>query len=197
MLGVRSSHRCGKISCATQLLRHAATIPDISLRDAAIGWRDGTVAATNEDRAALLGELVTRSIPGWAIAVVQLNSAVASRLGVTDTDVLCLHVLDRYGPATPGVLAKRVNLTTGSASRMIDRLVAAGCVRRVPDPADRRRVLIEPTQEGRDRATTAYAGLVARTREELAGYTDEELRTLVRFMAAAERDTAAEAQLFK
>ncbi|MCG5220211.1 MarR family transcriptional regulator [Streptosporangium sp. KLBMP 9127] len=146
----------------------------------------------NQEREALLAELVGASVPGWAILVVQLNNVVARRLGVSDTDVQCLHVLGRYGPATPGELAKRVNLTTGSASRMIDRLVAADCVRRIPDPGDRRRVLIEPTQEGLDRVGSAYAGLIERTRDDLGDFTDEELRTLLRFMGTAERSTAAE-----
>ncbi|WP_328808316.1 MarR family winged helix-turn-helix transcriptional regulator [Nonomuraea antri] len=145
-----------------------------------------------QSRQALLDELVRAAIPGWAILVVQLNNVVATRLGVTDTDVQCLHILGQYGPATPGALAKRVNLTTGSASRMIDRLVAAGCVRRVPDPGDRRRVLIEPTQDGLDQVTAAYAGLVRRTRDDLDGFGDEELDAVLRFVRASERDTAAE-----
>ncbi|MEV6149596.1 MarR family transcriptional regulator [Nonomuraea sp. NPDC052129] len=107
-------------------------------------------------------------------------------------DVQCLFVLGRHGPTTPGVLAKHVNLTTGSASRMIDRLVAAGCVRRVADPHDRRRVLIEPTREGLDRVSAAYAGLIARTRDDLGDFDDAELGTIVRFMKTAERSTAAE-----
>ncbi|WP_101786627.1 MarR family winged helix-turn-helix transcriptional regulator [Nonomuraea indica] len=145
-------------------------------------------------RETLLAEVTEDVIPGWAIAVVQLNSLVAERLGVTETDVQCLHALGRHGRATPGALAKYVNLTTGSASRMIDRLVAAGCVRRVADPDDRRRVLIEPTQDGLDRVRAAYAGLVARTRDDLAGFDDAELDTVIRFMRTAERSTAAEIQ---
>lgn len=143
-------------------------------------------------REALLVEVTTDVVPRWAILVVQLNNLVAERLGVTDTDVQCLHVLGRHGPTTPGILAKHVNLTTGSASRMIDRLVAAGCVRRVADPHDRRRVLIEPTQEGLDRVTAAYAGLIARTRDDLGDFDDAELGTIIRFMKTAERSTAAE-----
>jgi len=145
-----------------------------------------------EGREALIAELTGEAIPGWAILSVQLNGIVAGALGVTETDVQCLHVLGRHGPATPGVLADYVNLTTGSASRMIDRLVAAGCVRRVPDPGDRRRVLIEPTREGLDRVTAAYAGLVARTREELAGFADDQLAAVLRFVRSAEHGTAAE-----
>ncbi|MDA0563334.1 MarR family transcriptional regulator [Streptomonospora sp. S1-112] len=145
-------------------------------------------------RAAALDEITGSAIPGWAILVVQVNNVVATRLGVTDTDVQCLHVLGRHGPATPGALATRVNLTTGSASRMIDRLVAAGCVRRVPDPGDRRRVLIEPTQEGLDQVRAAYAGLVDRTRADLDAFTDGELDAILRFLRAAERSTEAEIQ---
>ncbi|QIS20465.1 MarR family winged helix-turn-helix transcriptional regulator [Nocardia terpenica] len=145
----------------------------------------------------LIAELVTDAIPGYAIRVVQLNSAVATRLGVTDTDVQCLHALDRYGPATPGVLAKRVNLTTGSASRMIDRLEAAGCVRRIPDPTDRRRVLIEPTQDGLTKVSTAYTTLITRTRNDLASFTESEIQALLRFFRAAEHSTAIEAHLLQ
>ncbi|TDC91405.1 MarR family transcriptional regulator [Actinomadura sp. 7K507] len=147
---------------------------------------------TEPEREALLAELIHDAVPGWAILVVQLNNVVADRLGVTDTDVQCLHVLGRHGPATPSALAKHVNLTTGSASRMIDRLVAAGCVRRVADPGDRRRVLIEPTQDGLDRVTAAYSGLIARTRDDLAAFDDEQLNTLLRFIRTAERGTVAE-----
>ncbi|WP_283135083.1 MarR family winged helix-turn-helix transcriptional regulator [Rhizohabitans arisaemae] len=155
------------------------------------------MANADQERERLLGELIGAAVPSWAIRVVQLNGVVATRLGVTDTDVQCLHVLGQYGPATPGELAKRVNLTTGSASRMIDRLVDAGCVRRIPDPGDRRRVLIEPTQEGLERVGNAYAGLISRTRDDLGGFADEELRVLLRFLAAAERSTAAEVHRFQ
>jgi DNA-binding MarR family transcriptional regulator len=144
------------------------------------------------DRDALVGDLITGAIPAWAVLVVRLNSVIAGKLGVTDTDVLCLHVLGQHGPMTPGALAKHVNLTTGSASRMIDRLVAADCVQRVADPDDRRRVLIEPTRHGLDRVTDAYSGLIARTRDDLDAFDDEQLDAVLRFVRAAEHSTAAE-----
>ncbi|MBF6332113.1 MarR family winged helix-turn-helix transcriptional regulator [Nocardia transvalensis] len=152
------------------------------------------MAEPDQDRETLLGKIIRGAVPSWAVRVVQLNGVVADQLGVTDSDVQCLHALDQYGPATPGALAERVNLTTGSASRMIDRLVAAGYVRRVPDPSDRRRVLIEPTREGMDRVAAAYAGLIARTRDDLEEFTDDEIRVILRFLEAAERATADEAR---
>jgi DNA-binding MarR family transcriptional regulator len=53
------------------------------------------------------------------------------------------HVLALAGPLTAGELAQRTGLTTGATTRMIDRLESEGFVRRVPDQADRRRVIVE------------------------------------------------------
>ncbi|RZT84824.1 DNA-binding MarR family transcriptional regulator [Pseudonocardia sediminis] len=131
------------------------------------------------------------ALAGWQIPIIQLNGMIADRLGVTWTDLQALYVLANHGPATPGELAKRVNLTTGSASRMIDRLDAAGFVRRVPDPADRRRVLVEPVPEGLDRVAAFYDPLVERHRADLADLGPAELATLLRFMERAESSTEA------
>ncbi|TDB82272.1 MarR family winged helix-turn-helix transcriptional regulator [Micromonospora sp. KC721] len=83
-------------------------------------------------------------------------------------------------------------LTPGATSRMVDRLVAAGCVKRTPDASDRRRVLVEATDEGLDRANAHYAGLTARTREDLATLDEDQLRTLLRFVRLSESSALAE-----
>ena len=49
-----------------------------------------------------------------------------------------------------GRVGELTALTTGATTRLIDRLEQAGFVRRVPDPADRRRVIVEAAA---DRAT--------------------------------------------
>ncbi|RDI62707.1 MarR family winged helix-turn-helix transcriptional regulator [Nocardia pseudobrasiliensis] len=121
-------------------------------------------------------------LPDWIQQLIRINSLVASRMGVVMTDFHCLHVLQQGGPTTPGALAARVGLTAGSATRMVDRLEAAGCVTRAPDPKDRRKVVVVPTPEGLERASSYYADLTARTRDDLADFTDEELRVLVRFV---------------
>jgi DNA-binding MarR family transcriptional regulator len=51
----------------------------------------------------------------------------------------------------------------------IDRLAARGLVRRRPDPADRRGVLVRLTNEGRARADAALDDLLERERALLAG----------------------------
>jgi|ERR1043166_7240158 DNA-binding MarR family transcriptional regulator len=47
-----------------------------------------------------------------------------------------------------GKLAKRAELSSGAMTNRLDRLEKVGLVRRVPDPEDRRGVLVELTEEG-------------------------------------------------
>ena len=115
-------------------------------------------------------------------------------MGLIVTDFHCLHALQTGGPSTAGALGRRVGLTAGAATRMVDRLEKAGCVRRVPDPSDRRRVLVEPTDDGLRQITAYYAGLTARTHADLAGFGDDELRTLLRFVEVFQASAAAEVE---
>ena len=49
-----------------------------------------------------------------------------------------------------GKLAKRADLSTGAMTNRLDRLEEAGLVRRLPDPDDRRGVLVELTKAGHE-----------------------------------------------
>jgi len=132
---------------------------------------------------------VLRSLAAWQIPIVQFNGLVADKVGMGWTDLQALYVLANHGPATPSELAKRVNLTTGSASRMIDRLERAGFVRRLPDRRDRRRVVIEPIPDAVAWVGGMYDQLNELHRRDLARMTDDELRALVRFMKSATTST--------
>jgi DNA-binding MarR family transcriptional regulator len=69
--------------------------------------------------------------------------AIADRTGLNGSDFEALDVLDWTGPITAGELARRVGLTSGAITGVVDRLEHAGWVRRGSDPADRRRVIVE------------------------------------------------------
>jgi DNA-binding MarR family transcriptional regulator len=47
-----------------------------------------------------------------------------------------------------GMLATDLRLSTGAMTNRLDRLEAAGLIRRLPDPNDRRGTLVEPTAAG-------------------------------------------------
>jgi DNA-binding MarR family transcriptional regulator len=127
-------------------------------------------------------ERVLSALPGWVNAISQLNRLIAERMGVTASDLDCLHILNQNGPATAADLARQIGLTPGSVSRMIDRLDAAGCIKRISDPHDRRRVLIEPTSGALARITAYYDGLTLRAHEDLAVFQAAELDALLRFI---------------
>jgi DNA-binding MarR family transcriptional regulator len=71
------------------------------------------------------------------------------------------HVLShlRVGPegnrSSPGELAVSLELSSGAMTSRLDRLEEAGLVRRLPDPDDRRAVVVELTEEGVRRWDTA------------------------------------------
>ena len=76
-----------------------------------------------------------------------VDDLVCQLLGVNRTDARCLDILDQQGSMSAGDLAEASRLTTGAITAVIDRLERAGYARRVPDPSDRRRVLVEPTEK--------------------------------------------------
>jgi DNA-binding MarR family transcriptional regulator len=60
--------------------------------------------------------------------------------------------LRRAGPpyrGKPGKLAKRLDLSSGAMTNRLDNMEARGLVRRLDDPADRRGVIVELTDEGK------------------------------------------------
>ena len=92
-------------------------------------------------------------------ATVLFHTAVADRLGVGATDMKCYTILRESGPITAGELARRASLTTGAITGVVDRLEQAGLVRRVADPRDRRRVVLElqPDPEREREVNQLYA----------------------------------------
>jgi DNA-binding MarR family transcriptional regulator len=72
--------------------------------------------------------------------------------GLSDGEWRALSHLWLAGPPyrrSVGKLAKRAELSSGAMTNRLDRMEEAGLVRRVPDPDDRRGVLVELTDAGR------------------------------------------------
>jgi DNA-binding MarR family transcriptional regulator len=69
---------------------------------------------------------------------------------------------------SPGQLLTQTLVTSGTMTNRIDRLTVKGLVQRLPDPGDRRGVLVRLTEAGRDLADQALAGLLAHERALLA-----------------------------
>ena len=109
-------------------------------------------------------------------------SAKACDLGVSD--LYALNILELAGAMTPGELGARTGLTTGPTTRLVDRLEAAGYVRRAPDPGDRRKVIVEPI--GKPAQLDQVMGPARqKVGEILAGYSPEQLEVLFDYFARA------------
>ena len=92
-----------------------------------------------------------------------------------------LSALRRQGPPyqlSPGGLLRATLVTSGTMTNRIDRLAAAGLVRRHPDPQDKRGVLVALTAEGRGRVDAALADLLSREEELLGGLQPAERQAL-------------------
>jgi DNA-binding MarR family transcriptional regulator len=138
-------------------------------------------------------EAVLRASRKASAQAALFSQAVADRLGLAGSDVECLDILDEEGRLTVGRLAELTGLTTGSATRMIDRLEQAGYVRRVPDPTDRRRVLVEPVPERLATVGALHDSLRAAGRDLIAGLDDAQLRAIARYLERSVEITRAEA----
>ena len=69
---------------------------------------------------------------------------------------------------TPGALLRQTLVTSGTMTNRVDRLVARSFVVRLPDPGDRRGVLVRLTAEGKARVDGAFESLLAREADLLA-----------------------------
>ena len=118
-----------------------------------------------------------------AVATVRALSAELDRLDETAariyrlnrTDMRALEVIGRDGPIAPTELARRVGLTTGGITTVIDRLERAGYVARRPEGTDRRRLVVETTEATRRLDREVFSGLGRRVKALTASYDHRDL----------------------
>ena len=115
------------------------------------------------------------------------HASMAERVGLGATEEKTLSLLSRFGPLTAGEIANQTGLTTPSVTGLLDRLESKGMVRRVRDPHDRRRVIVEPNQERLAKLDRAFSSLQEAFRELLATYSDEQLATIADYLTRAAR----------
>src|SRR5260370_9607744 len=98
-------------------------------------------------------------------AVTRYGGAGIDGTGLGDSDFRVLEVLLHKGPLPVNTIGPIVNLTPGSISIAVDRLVAKGLVSRVESTDDRRVRIVALTPRGKDRIVSAFrkpAGQIGR-----------------------------------
>ena len=123
-----------------------------------------------------------------------LDQSLEETLVKFELDRRAFHLLGRlrsYGPPyrrSPGQLAGDMRLSSGAMTNRLDRLEAAGLIRRLPDPSDRRGQLIEPTEKGHaawDRTVGTQAEREQRIASVLTTTEREQLHKLLRKLMGA------------
>ncbi|MGW0765542.1 MarR family winged helix-turn-helix transcriptional regulator [Streptomyces sp. NPDC002676] len=139
----------------------------------------------NPRRARLYDEMSMTS-RRYLAAYTLLNQAIADHLGLHPTDVQFLSLLTAEpNPLTVRQIADMTGLTTGSATRLVDRLEREGYVSRTADPHDRRRVLVAPVPERIARVTAVWDDLGEAWQALLDEHTEDELEVITRHMRRA------------
>jgi DNA-binding MarR family transcriptional regulator len=129
-----------------------------------------------------LAQVLTQELMDLGKAIDLVGNATAGRLGINQTDLICLDLLLRNGPMTAGHVASALGLTTAAISAMATRLEAGGYARREMDPTDRRRVLLHASPAGAEKAYRMFDGLYQATSELFGRYQQQELELLARLL---------------
>lgn len=111
------------------------------------------------------------------------DALAAERLGVNETDLHCLNIIENSGGLTAGELAVESGLTNGAITGVLDRLERVGFARRVLDAGDRRRVHVEVTPAFYKRAERIW-GPVAEDWQATLGsrFSKDELEQITDFL---------------
>ena len=124
---------------------------------------------------------IVLDIRKFLMAGIFFNAQAAERAGLGLTDMQMLHMLQLHGPATPGKLANSTGLSSGGVTVALDRLEKAGYIRREPNPADRRSLLINLVPTKLRKLAGMYEGIEHETRRLLATLPERDLQAVVRF----------------
>lgn len=133
----------------------------------------GRSAGTSNRRFIYLLNLAQRRLHRWS---------VGKRHGVTASQSGVLFLLGGKSPALIGDIAKALGVGLSGVSGLIDRMEAAGLVRRAPDPEDGRAVRLELTDLGRTARDEAKARTAAINVRLVEGFTEQELDVVARWL---------------
>ncbi|MCX2950307.1 MarR family winged helix-turn-helix transcriptional regulator [Lentzea sp. NEAU-D7] len=99
---------------------------------------------------------VMHRLRDWVVDFGELNQHLATWMGLPGADANALGQIiwaaEADTPLSPAQLSRQIGMTTGATAILLNRLEAAGHVRRTRESADRRRVTLRPTPAARDRA---------------------------------------------
>jgi DNA-binding MarR family transcriptional regulator len=124
---------------------------------------------------------IVLEIRKFIASAIFFNTKAADTVGLSLTDMQMIHMLQLDGPATPGRLATWTGLSTGGVTVALDRLQKAGYIRREPNPADRRSLIVTLAPVRNRKLSAMYGEVESETRRLLATLPAGDLEAVIRF----------------
>jgi DNA-binding MarR family transcriptional regulator len=128
---------------------------------------------------------VTARVARLGLYLGRRQEEVFGRFGLNRGEVGVLSALRSAGPPhrlTPTRLGRGLMLSSAGITSRLDRLERRGLIVRLPDPDDRRGVLIELTDRGAELVDAAVRANTESETQLLAGFNDREIDTLQRLL---------------
>lgn len=107
-----------------------------------------------------------------------VNQEIKKETGQSGRRLAILRALLAASPRTVGEIGRYLYVSDATVSRILDDMEGHGLVTRRRCTKDSRRVLVEPTERGREIVASAPKGVVARMRELLPELPLEELERI-------------------
>src|SRR6476620_12414976 len=111
-------------------------------------------------------------------AITRYALANLEETGLGLSDFAVLEALLHKGPLPVNVIGPKVNLTPGSISVAVDRLLAKGFVSRTESSEDRRIRIVALTPRGKGVITPVFRAHAATMEKVFAGFSRDELQDL-------------------
>ena len=129
---------------------------------------------------------VMDALGAWQEAGRALAKLSADYMRLNETDMRAIRMVmaaqQRGEVVTPKDIARAVDITSASTTKLVDRLIAAGHLKRSPHPSDRRTVSIEVTPATRATASSTIGRQHARRFAVAAALTREERAAVITFL---------------
>jgi len=137
-----------------------------------------------------------KSVRSFSDAMDRMHGGLRGDMDMNATDLATLRMLivreQRGEQVKPHDIARHLAISTASTTKLLDRLTASGHLERVPHPSDRRARVVVLTETARADFHRHFGERMRRMRAAMDTYTEDQLRTIVRFLGDMEAALAGE-----
>jgi|SRR5690625_667433 len=131
---------------------------------------------------------VMEAMRRWRVIERSLNDASRKYMNLSENDMRAVRyiiAMQRHGTlATASDIARHLNITAASVSKMVDRLVAGNHIERLPHPQDRRSTALQVTAETQATARQSVGQQHSQRFHVIGSLTPDERSAVIKFFDA-------------